>query len=191
MSWSKALSFAAIALSLTTIATPARAESVDREASSFVSGPGTIIYLTTGVALPLLLDGEDGKNHSLRALDSLGTSILLCEGLKEVTQVKRPDSDARDSFPSCHATAAFAVASLQSHYHPKSAIYWYTGASVIALSRINLNRHRLPDVLAGAALGYLTTQLELSQKNGLILFPLIRSDDKGDTVVGLQVMRSF
>lgn len=120
---SKALSFAAVALSLTTLATPAHAESFDREASRFTSGTGTIIYLTTGVALPLLLDGENGKNHSLRALDSLGTSILLCEGLKEVTQVKRPDSDARDSFPSCHATAAFAVASLQSHYHPKSAIY--------------------------------------------------------------------
>jgi membrane-associated phospholipid phosphatase len=135
----------------------------------------------------MMVDSE----RSLRTLDSLTTSTLLCIGLKEVSQVKRPDSDSRDSFPSCHATAAFAVATVQSHYHPDSAILWYSGASLIAYSRLNLNRHRFSEVLAGAALGYLTGKLELSQKRGLILFPLISSDDNGDSIIGLQVLGSF
>ena len=159
--------------------------------SRFVSGTGTVLYLGTGVVLPLLIDGKNGGQHSLRTLDSLGTSVLLCQGLKEVIEVKRPDSEERDSFPSCHATAAFAVATVQSHYHPKSALLWYGGASAIALSRVNLNRHRVTEVLEGAALGYFTSRLELSQKHGLILFPLIRTENKNDTVVGLQVVGYF
>ncbi len=173
-----------------TLSTTVKAETVDREVSRFVSGTGTVLYLGTGVVLPLLIDGKNGGQHSLRAVDSLGTSLLLCEGLKQVIPVKRPDSEQRDSFPSCHATAAFAVATMQSHYHPESALLWYGGASAIALSRVNLNRHRVTEVLAGAALGYFTSRLELSQKHGLILFPLIRTD-KDDTVVGLQVVGSF
>ena len=191
MSWLKTLCPAIVALCCTTQAPTVQAQTADRDISRFVSGTGTALYLGAGVALPLLLDGKNGGQHSLRALDSLGTSTLLCIGLKEVTQVQRPDSDERDSFPSCHATAAFAVATVQSHYHPKQALLWYGGASIIAASRVNLNRHRVEDVLAGAALGYLTGRLELSQKHGLILFPVITSDDKGGTVVGLQVVGSF
>jgi hypothetical protein len=191
MSWLKILYPTAIALCLTAFAQKAVAEPFDREASRFLSGPGTAIYLGTGVVLPLLQDGKEGGQRSLRTLDSLGTSTLLCISLKELTQVKRPDSDARDSFPSCHATAVFAVATMQSHYHPKSAIFWYSGASLITYSRLNLNRHRISEVLVGAALGYLTAKLELSQKRGLILFPLISSDENGDSIVGLQVVGSF
>ncbi|MEM9924243.1 MAG: phosphatase PAP2 family protein [Cyanobacteria bacterium P01_D01_bin.50] len=169
----------------------ATADTLDKEVSSFISGEGTVLYLGTGVALPLLIDGKEGGQKSLRTLDSLGTSSLLCIGLKQVTRVKRPDSDSRDSFPSCHATAAFAVATMQSHYHPDTAILWYSGASLIAYSRLNLNRHRITEVLTGAALGYLTARLELSQKRGLILFPLINNNQVGDTIVGMQIVGSF
>jgi len=47
--------------------------------SRFVSGTGTVLYLGTGVVLPLLIDGKNGGQHSLRTLDSLGTSVLLCQ----------------------------------------------------------------------------------------------------------------
>lgn len=191
MSWVKNFSPVLAVLCCTTIATAAKADSFDQDVSRFVSNEGTIIYLGTGVILPLLLDGKNGKNQSLRVVDSLGTSFLVCEGLKAVTDVKRPDSDARDSFPSCHATLAFAVATMQSEYQPKYALLWYAGASAIAYSRVNLNRHRWTEVLAGAAIGYGIAKLELSQPNGLILFPLIGADDEGGTFVGLQISKSF
>ncbi len=171
--------------------TSAKAESFDKDVSNFISGPGTALYLGVGVGLPLLTDGKEGGQRSLRVLDSLTTSGLVCVGLKEITQVKRPDSDARDSFPSCHATSAFAVATVQSHYHPDAAFLWYSGATLISASRLNLNRHRVSEVLVGAALGYFTAKLELSQRNGLILFPLISSDDKGESIVGLQIIGSY
>lgn len=191
MSWVKSLAPVFTVLCCTTIATEVRADSFDQDLSRVISNEGTIIYLGTGVALPLLLNSKNGKNQSLRALDSLATSFLVCEGLKAVTDVKRPDSDSRDSFPSCHATLAFTIATMQSEYQPKYALLWYAGASAIAYSRINLNRHRWTEVLAGAAIGYGIAKLELSQPHGLILFPLIGSDDEGGTVVGLQMSKSF
>jgi membrane-associated phospholipid phosphatase len=171
--------------------TPVKAESFDKDVSNFISGPGTALYLGIGAGLPLLTDGKDGGQRSLRVLDSLTTSGLVCVGLKEITQVQRPDSNERDSFPSCHATAAFAVATVQSHYHPDSALLWYSGATLISASRLNLNRHRVSEVLVGAALGYFTAKLELSQKHGLILFPLISSDGKGESIVGVQIIGSY
>ena len=139
-----------------------QADSPARKASQFASGDGNILYLALGVGLPLATDGRDGKGRSLRVLDSLGTSVLLSEGLKALVREKRPDSDAHDSFPSGHATAAFAVAAAESAFHPRQAPLWYLGAALIAASRVRLRRHTVGDVAAGAALGFGVTRLELS-----------------------------
>lgn len=73
------------------------------------------------------------------------------------------DDDYR-SFPSGHATAAFAFASLvsaeTSHWWPESR--WligpivYGGAALTGVSRIYNNAHWASDVIAGAAIGTLT-----------------------------------
>lgn len=165
-----------------------RADAPDRQAAKFASGSGNILYLAAGVGLPLLTDGKDGKNHALRTADALGTSVLLAEGLKNVVREKRPDANSRDSFPSGHATAAFAVATVESEFHPKQAILWYAGATYISYSRVRLNRHYTQDVIAGAALGYFTARLELSRPRGLILSPLIEPTGRS---VGLQISRIF
>jgi membrane-associated phospholipid phosphatase len=160
--------------------------------SDFVSGPGTLLYIGGASLLPLLTDGSQGGQHSLRVVDALATSALLCNGIKAVIKSPRPDVPSEvDSFPSCHATTAFAVARVQSHYHPDYAALWYGGAALISYSRVDLNRHRVTDVLIGAGLGYLVGDIELKQKNGLILFPLIGQDNQGNTVVGLQVKGEF
>ncbi len=162
-----------------TLSLPAQADSPARQVSKFASGDGNILFLAAGVGLPLLSDGHDGKNHSLRALDALGTSVLLSEGLKVLVREKRPDSNAHDSFPSGHATAAFAVATVESDLHPKQAPLWYLGAALISYSRVRLHRHTVGDVLAGAALGAGTARVEMAQPRGLILSPFITPDGKG------------
>jgi len=129
-----------------------------------------------GVALPLLTDGHNGRDHSLRTADALGTSVLLSEGLKLVVHERRPDGSTRDSFPSGHATAAFAVAAMESHYHRSEAPLWYLGAAVIGDSRVVLHRHYMHDVIAGGIIGIGTALLETSLRNGLILAPIIRHD---------------
>jgi hypothetical protein len=169
-----------------------QAQTANKGFSDFVSGAGTILYIGGGSLLPLLTDGSDGGQHTLRVVDAVGTSAALCYGLKEVVKSPRPDNDKElDSFPSCHATTAFALARIQSHYHPDYAILWYSGAALIGYSRLDLNRHRLVDVLVGAGLGYLVGEIELGQKRGLLLFPLIRQDAQGNTVLGLQVKGEF
>jgi membrane-associated phospholipid phosphatase len=192
MSWKHGSLAAIIALSGMTFAPRVQAQTTNKGFSDFVSGAGTILYIGGGALLPLLTDGADGGQHTLRVVDALGTSAALCYGLKEVIKSPRPDNERElDSFPSCHATTAFAVARIQSHYHPDYAILWYGGAALIGYSRLDLNRHRFTDVLIGAGLGYLVGEIELGQKRGLLLFPLIRQDAQGNTVVGLQVKSDF
>ena len=157
----------------------------------FASGTGNVLFLGAGTLLPLIEDGKNGGQHSLRTADSLIVSTLFSEALKRITHERRPDGGNTQSFPSGHATAAFAVATMESHYHPKQAILWYAGATVIAASRVKLRRHYTHDVIAGAALGYFTSKLELKQGRGLLLRPFIRPEGPRNSVTGLSFDKSF
>ena len=169
---------------LAAAAPAAVADSPARQASNFASGSGNIIYLAAAVGLPLLSDGKHGTTHALRAADAIGTSVLLAEGLKNLVREKRPDAGSHDSFPSGHATAAFAAATVESDLHPQEAPLWFTGATLISLSRVRLHRHYDRDVIAGALLGYGTARLELSAPRGLLLSPIIQPESRS---LGLQV----
>lgn len=166
----------------------AMADPFGEEEARFASGDGYALYLALGIALPLLTDGEQGTDHALRTLDAVMVSGFLSEGLKALIPENRPDNSDDKSFPSGHASAAFAVAAAESAWHPKQAALWYLGAALIAESRVELSRHRAVDVVAGAALGYFTAQLELSSPRGLILSPLIEPDGG---CVGVQVTAIF
>lgn len=182
------LSVTLAAISSAVPALPAYADSPDFPGARFASGAGNILYLAAGVGLPLLRDGRGGRNHAVRAADALGTSVLLAEGLKFIVREKRPDGSSRDSFPSGHATAAFAVATAESQWHPREAPLWYLGAAVISASRVATDRHYTQDVIAGAALGYFTARLELSRPRGLILSPLLAPSQHA---VGLQLTKAL
>lgn len=74
--------------------------------------------------------------------------------LKVAVRRERPDGSDRLSFPSDHATTAFGLAAVvESHYGWKLGVPAYILASGIGLSRVESNRHRLSEVLAGATLG--------------------------------------
>ncbi len=177
-----------LALLLFSCGAPAGADSPARKGAEFASGAGNILYLAAGIGLPLLTDGAQGRNHSVRAIDAVGTSVLLTEGLKALVRAKRPDSNEHNSFPSGHATAAFAVATMQSAYHPRQAPLWYLGATLISLSRVRLHRHTYADVIAGAGVGYGISRLELSAPRGLILSPLISHDGHG---MGVEIRKGL
>ena len=162
----------------------------DRQVGDFFSNTGTVLYVIAGVGAPLLEDGKAGKTHSLRALDALTSSVLVSEGMKSLVQEKRPDTNSHDSFPSEHASSVFAIATVESAFHPKQAIYWYAGASLISASRFTIHRHTVGDVLAGAALGYGIGRWELSSRRGLLLMPFIQPTNRG-TAVGLFLSRTF
>lgn len=64
-----------------------------------------------------------------------------------------PVSYALASFPSGHATTAFALATLLSLWHPRWAAAWFALAALVGWSRIVLGSHFPSDVLGGAVLG--------------------------------------
>lgn len=146
-------------------AIPARAETPHtefHEANMFASGQGNLLFLAAGTLLPMVQHSADSRKNTTQVVDALVTSIAASEGLKLVFRERRPDSNQRDSFPSGHTTAAFAVAAVQSHYNPDESFLWYAGATVIGASRVSLKRHYVHDVLAGAALGYFIGRDSLS-----------------------------
>lgn len=158
------------------------------QAARFLSNEGTVIYLLAGTTLPLVTDHQQGTTDSLRTADALATSMLLAQGLKSTIHETRPDGSSDDSFPSGHTTAAFAVATAASHFHPRQAPFWYGGAVLIAASRVQLDRHYTQDVLAGAAIGYLTTRWALAHPHGVLLAPII---DHTTGTHGVQLVTRF
>lgn len=92
-------------------------------------------------------------------------STMLTQALKFSVQRTRPDGEAR-SFPSGHASASFATASvLHRHFGRRGAIPAYGAAVYITMSRLQANSHYASDILIGAALGMIagrTATLDLA-----------------------------
>jgi undecaprenyl-diphosphatase len=133
----------------------------------FLSGIGSfgIVWLLFGI---ILVIREDRKNHQVlkplmfAALFSYVLSDVL---FKPFVSRHRPDplmgaiisggellSDY--SFPSGHATAAFALATVLAFTKPKYRTAFYVLAILISFSRIYLGYHYPTDTIAGALLGY-------------------------------------
>ncbi|MDE7154387.1 MAG: phosphatase PAP2 family protein [Muribaculaceae bacterium] len=80
---------------------------------------------------------------------------------------KRPNSNARNSFPSGHTATVFTGAELmRSEYGLGIGIGAYTIATGVAFLRLYNGRHWLNDIIAGAALGILSARI------GLWMLPL-------------------
>ena len=83
--------------------------------------------------------------------------------LKNISNVKRPDNSAYNSFPSGHAATAFLGADFfYNEFKYKNEWWIYSGyfvATVVAVLRIINNAHWLSDVVAGAGLGILSNRV--------------------------------
>ena len=93
-------------------------------------------------------------------------ALLISEALKFATGRERPGLDSSrgkfwqggDSFPSDHAAAAWAVASVLTHEYPGifTKILAYGAASAISISRVQGKRHFPADTFVGSGIGWLS-----------------------------------
>jgi len=97
-------------------------------------------------------------------------SVLMGGGIasvaKEAVGRVRPDG-ASESFPSGHATAAFAMATVLCWRYPKLRLALYGAATLVALSRIGLSKHFISDVMVGAAVGMACSACAIGLLDGL------------------------
>jgi len=134
-----------------------------------LSRPGGA-YASAGVAGTFYLVGVAKRDSRARETGILGGEALIdakivYSVLKQVTQRPRPlvpdpnDDffDGGNSFPSGHATDAWALATVvASEYHDRKAVQVtaYALASAVSLSRYTGRVHFLSDVFVGSVIGY-------------------------------------
>ncbi len=84
----------------------------------------------------------------------INQSIAL--GIKKVARSQRPNQENSLSFPSGHTASAFTWATTVDHYYGhKAGTLAYLAATYVGYSRLDERAHRLTDVVAGAAIGYI------------------------------------
>ncbi len=125
-------------------------------------------YVPAVGMLGLKLAGVEGRSSWGRMLVSDAFSVALMaaavNSIKMTSNVMRPDGSSRNSFPSGHTATVFMAATmLHKEYgltrSPWYSIAGYSIATFTGISRQLNNRHWLSDVMVGAGIGILSTEL--------------------------------
>jgi membrane-associated phospholipid phosphatase len=148
-------------------------------------------FAPIALAYGLTLAGNRGEHKLLKStsmlLQSEAIMIALVRPLKRITHQVRPDGSSH-SFPSGHTAQAFLAATfLHKEFRHKSIWYsvaGYTMATAVGTCRMVSNRHWASDVLVGAGIGILSTNLvylghKHRHKNKTMNITAVPSYDRG------------
>ena len=154
--------------------------SLDRRSTSsddawrLISNLGHGTFLSALIAT-MYVTGEISDDNSLRktallSLEGWLTSGIVVQGMKFISGRARPHTEEKfssfhpfssehryHSFPSGHASSAFAVAAVIANQSEKFSIDFlaYSLAALAAVSRVHNNEHWMSDVFIGSVIGYL------------------------------------
>ena len=126
-----------------------------------------IQYAPAAVMLGMKAFGVKGRSDWGRMIASDALSMAIMAGvvqtIKHTTNVTRPDGTDNHSFPSGHTATAFMTATMLTkeygHISPWIGMGAYSFATATGLMRIANNKHWLSDVLTGAGIGIISTEL--------------------------------
>lgn len=125
-------------------------------------------YAPVATVLALKAFNVKGRSSPKRAFVSYAFSIgimgAVVNGIKHTAKIQRPDGTARNSFPSGHTAMAYMNAAvLDKEYgqvgYPLLGVGGYAMATATGLGRGLNNRHWVGDMLTGAGIGILSTEL--------------------------------
>jgi membrane-associated phospholipid phosphatase len=151
-------------------------------------GTATGLYLIGRYAIPPKQEGDRTNRISHLGFDlvrALVVSQALTQGIKYASQRDRPTGECC-AFPSGHASAAFATASvLERHLGYRGAWPTFVIASYVAASRLSDNRHFLSDVMFGSALG-IASGWTVVGRHGRSEYAMVPVPTKGGVMLALQ-----
>lgn len=126
-------------------------------AGEIIGSPPMMGALSGGLILgSLATDNSRFRGYAFTLSQGLIVAGSVATAVKLAVRRTRPDGENHWSFPSAHAAATFALATVSSHYYGKKAgIPLFALASLIAVSRVEYGKHFPTDVIMGASIGYI------------------------------------
>jgi hypothetical protein len=139
------------------------------KASRIISTAGSVYGLGAAAGAFYLFgrrrNDDRARETGILSAQAMIDSVIVEEALKGISQRARPMArverseffDGGDSFPSGHATQAWAVATVVANeYHDRRVVQVaaYGIASAVSIARFTGHKHYISDVVAGSALGY-------------------------------------
>ncbi len=124
-------------------------------------------YAPAAVMLGMKAAGVQSRSSWGRMLtsDAFSAAIMAAavNSLKYTVKTERPDGSNRHSFPSGHTATVFMTATMLTkeygHLSPWVGIGAYSMATATGLMRMANNKHWLSDVMTGAGIGIIATEL--------------------------------
>ena len=150
-------------------------------------------FFGPAMVVGLKLGGYEGRSDWPRLLASAGMSYAIMAGfvnvIKNTAKEMRPDGSTANSWPSGHTATAFVGATLlHKEYGLTRSPWWsvagYGVATATGVMRVLNNRHWISDVMSGAGIGIMSTELGYAlcdlmfKQKGLLRNDLIFENEK-------------
>jgi hypothetical protein len=150
-------------------------------------------FFGPAMVVGLKLGGYEGRSDWPRLLASAGMSYAIMagfvNGIKYTAKEMRPDGSTANSWPSGHTATAFVGATLlHKEYGLTRSPWWsvagYGVATATGVMRVLNNRHWISDVMSGAGIGIMSTELGYAlcdlmfKQKGLLRNDMILDNEK-------------
>ena len=139
---------------------------LDAEASDAIKSAGDALqFVLPATAAGMTLYNRDGKG-ALQFGESAALTLGVTYTLKYKVDEKRPNGGSQ-SFPSGHTSISFCSAEfMRKRYGWEYGIPAYALASFVGYSRVESNEHHPHDVVAGAAIGIVSSYISTRPYKG-------------------------
>ena len=142
-------------------------------------------------ALPLtalwMTFSNDDREGRFQVAKAIGLNTLVVATLKKTVDKERPNGNCCDAFPSGHTATAFvSTAFIHRRYGFRAALPAYVVATFVGYARVDADKHFTEDVVAGAAIGFLSSWVLTSRYENTQIAPIMQKN-----LYGLQVSGRF